>query len=231
MSGALVGGVIGGVIGFYAGGNVALGYAIGSAIGGAYDYSQLPDTEGPKLQDRTIQLSSYGAQIPIVFGSARIAGNVIWPRNFQVAEHSHSESSKGGPETISYSYTATFAVLLCEGQIAGIGRVWMNKKLVYDPNALVTTDPAISARTGPFGQGYPSGMTVYLGTETQDPDPLMVATDGSAPAYRGWAYIVFENLELTQSGFGNRPPSVEAEVFSAALYSGPAAPRVIELGA
>lgn len=216
---------------YFTGGNFAAAAFAYSLAAGIESYVLAPDTEGPKLQDRTIQLSTYGAQIPIVFGSVRLAGNVIWPRNFQVTERSHAESSKGGGDTISYSYTATFAVLLCEGPIAGIGRVWMNKKLVYDPNALVTTDPAISGGTGPFGPGYPSGMTVYLGTETQDPDPLMVATDGSAPAYRGWAYIVFENLELSQSGFGNRPPSVEVEVFSAALYSGPVAPRVIELGA
>lgn len=218
MSGALIGGVIGGVIGFFAGGNVALGWMIGSAIGGAYDYSQIPDTIGPRLQDRTMQQSSYGAQIPLAFGSVRLAGNVIWPADFNVIEHEASESSKGGPETVTYSYSANFAILLCEGEIAGIGRVWMNKKLMYDPNAAVTTDPAIV------------GMTVYLGTETQEPDPLMVATDGSAPAYRGWAYIVFEELELTSSGFGNRIPNVEVEVFTSAVISGPPEPRVVYLG-
>ncbi len=193
---------------------------VGSAIGGAYDYSQIPDTIGPRLQDRTMQQSSYGAQIPLAFGSVRLAGNVIWPANFNVEEHESSESSKGGPETVTYSYSANFAILLCEGPIEGIGRIWMNKKLMYDPtSATATTDPAIV------------GMTVYLGTETQEPDPLMVATDGSAPAYRGWAYIVFENLELTSSGFGNRIPNVEVEVFGEATVSGPPTPRVVELGA
>ena len=219
ISGALIGGVIGGVIGFYAGGNVALGYAIGSAIGGAYDYSQLPDTQGPRLQDRTVQVSTYGAQIPIVFGASRIAGNVIWPKNFSVTEHSQSQSSKGGPETVTFSYTATFALLLCEGPISGIGRIWGNKKLLHNPNATPTTDPAIPV------------MRVYLGSETQQPDPLMVATDGSSPAYLGWAYIVFEGLELTSSGFGNRPPFLEVEVFTSSLVTGPPAPRVIPLGA
>lgn len=204
---------------YFTGGNFAAAAFAYTLAAGIESYVLAPDVEGPKLQDRTVQLSSYGAQIPIVFGSARIAGNVIWPKNFKVHEVSTSTSSKGGGgDTISYSYTATFALLLCEGPIAGIGRIWMNKKLVYDPNAVVTTDPAIR------------GMTVYLGTETQDPDPLMVATDGSAPAYRGWAYIVFENLELTHSGFGNRPPSVEVEVFTSAVVSGPPAPRTVYLG-
>lgn len=220
MSGAIIGGVVGAVIGFFAGGNVALGWMIGSAIGGAYDYSQIPDTLGPRLQDRTVQLSSYGAQIPIVYGAVRLAGNVIWPANFDVKENENSESTKGGPETITFTYTASFALLLCEGPIGGIGRIWMNKKLVSDPNSGMPRNGAIA------------GMTLYLGTETQQPDPLMVATDGSAPAYRGWAYIVFEDLELTNSGFGNRIPLVEVEVFGDSVTIGPLPePRRIELGA
>jgi hypothetical protein len=187
MSFQAVGTIAGTVIGSYFG-YPALGSVIGSAIGGAVDASQQPDIQGPRLDDRKVQISSYGAAIPRVFGSWRVAGNVIWPQNFEVTEHAESESAKGGPEATTYSYTATFATLLCQGPLEGIGRIWMNKRLVHDPNAFPTTDPCISI------------MRVYLGTETQDPDPLMVATDGDAPAYCGWAYIVFEALELTQTG-------------------------------
>lgn len=45
-----------------------------------------------------------------------------------------------GLKTTTYSYTATFALPLCESP-ANIGRIWMNKKLVHDPNANPTTDP------------------------------------------------------------------------------------------
>jgi hypothetical protein len=194
------------------------GAVIGSFIGQQIDYAVDDPIQGPRLQDRTVQISGYGAAIPLVFGSWRLAGNVIWPRDFQVTEHSETESAKGGPEMQTYSYSATFAVLLCQGPIEGIGRIWMNKRLVHDPNAFPTTDPCISI------------MRVYLGAETQDPDPLMVAADGDAPAYRGWAYIMFEALELTQSGFANRPPSVEVEVFTEAAVVPPPTPRVVTLG-
>lgn len=222
MSGVSIAGVIaGGITLYFTGGNFAAAAFAYTLAAGIESYVLAPDIQGPRLEDRKIQISTYGAQIPIVFGSFRLAGNVIWPRDFEVQEHSTAQSSKGGGgDTISYNYSATFAVLLCEGPLAGIGRIWMNKKLMYDPSSsTATTDPAIA------------GMTVYLGTETQDPDPLMVAADGSAPAYRGWAYIVFENLELTNSGFGNRLPSVEVEVFTSAVISGPPSPRVVELGA
>jgi hypothetical protein len=219
MSGVSIPGVIAAAITLYfTGGNFAAAAFAYTLASGIESYVMAEPTQGPRLEDRKIQLSTYGAQIPIVFGSARLAGNVIWPRDFEVEEHGTTESSKGGPETTNYSYSATFALLLCQGPIEGIGRIWMNKKLMYDPGSVRTTDPAIV------------GMTVYLGTEDQEPDPLMVARDGSAPAYRGWAYIVFEDLELTNSGFGNRPPSVEVEVFTEATYSGPPEPRAVDLG-
>ena len=56
------------------------------------------------------------------------------------------------------------------------------------------------------------GARVYLGDEAQGPDPKIAAIEGvdNAPAYRGLAYIVFEDLPL--AGFGNRVPVLTAEV-------------------
>ena len=53
-------------------------------------------------------------------------------------------------------------------------------------------------------------MRTYSGDETQTPDPLIVAKDGDAPAYRGLAYVVFERLPL--ENFGNRIPQLSFEV-------------------
>ena len=47
-------------------------------------------------------------------------------------------------------------------------------------------------------------------TRTQTPDPLIVAKEGDAPAYRGLAYVVFERLPL--ANFGNRIPQLSFEV-------------------
>ncbi len=54
---------------------------------------------------------------------------------------------------------------------------------------------------------------MHCGREDQQPDPLIVATEGAehAPAYRGLAYIVFEDLDLTP--FGERIPQFSVEVF------------------
>ena len=59
------------------------------------------------------------------------------------------------------------------------------------------------------------GVTLRLhkGGENQEPDPFIAAKMGAAntPAYRGTAYVVFEELPLER--FGNRLPQLSFEVF------------------
>ena len=82
----------------------------------------------------------------------------------------------------------------CEeaGGITGIGRIWADGK----PMDL-------------------SGVTWrwYPGDEAQTADPFIAARMGAAstPAYRGTAYVVFEELAL--STYGNRLPQLSFEVF------------------
>ena len=54
----------------------------------------------------------------------------------------------------------------------------------------------------------------YPGSETQGADPFISARMGasSTPAYRGLAYVVFEDLALT--AFGNRIPQLSFEIFA-----------------
>ncbi|WP_236547502.1 glycoside hydrolase TIM-barrel-like domain-containing protein [Brevundimonas sp. G8] len=54
-------------------------------------------------------------------------------------------------------------------------------------------------------------MRVYRGGEDQTPDPLIEAVEADAPAYRGAAYVVFEDLPL--GPFGDRVPQLSFEVF------------------
>lgn len=57
--------------------------------------------------------------------------------------------------------------------------------------------------------GFADDITFYLGTTTQDPDPLIEADtlqpSGIVPGYRGISYVVFEKLSLSR--WGNRIPS------------------------
>lgn len=61
-------------------------------------------------------------------------------------------------------------------------------------------------------------MTVYLGTDDQLPDPVIEefegadSSDGGVPAFRGLAYVLFEDLPLDQFGYGARIPQLRFEI-------------------
>lgn len=197
------------------GGNLqatALAYSIGSGVDGMVN---APDRIGPRLEDLRVQLSQYGATIPFEWGCNRHAGTIIWPRLLEAIEHRHEESAKGGPDNVSYTYTLSCAVLICEGPIAGVRRIWANKKLIYDvtaeadrPEGFWETVKAIIGQKDPaIGQ-----IRFHLGTEDQAMDPLIEAKDGPGPAYRGFAYAVFEDYDVTE--LGGRPPQWEFEVIA-----------------
>src|SRR6185436_12632447 len=99
----------------------AVGSAIGGPIGGAIGSiaGQIIDREvlfapkpvhGARLADLAVQISSYGAAIPRIFGTMRVAGTVIWSTD--LVERRSSSGGKGRPKTVSYTYSASFAVAL-----------------------------------------------------------------------------------------------------------------------
>jgi hypothetical protein len=186
---------------FGAGGAVAgrlLGAIGGSVIDRAlFGGNARKHMEGPRLASLDVMSSSEGAAIPRVYGRARLSGQVIWATRLEEVVSTQKESPGGGKgmgprvTTTNYSYFANFALGLCEGEIAGIGRMWVDGKQLD-----------LSQYS----------YRVHRGGEAQLPDPLIEAKqpEGEAPAYRGLAYIVFERLPLET--FGNRLPQISVEV-------------------
>jgi hypothetical protein len=179
-----------------------IGGAIGTLIGTELDNLIAPGThitrKGPRLSDVNIQGSSEGAPIPRVYGRMRVAGQLLWATKFKetVIKSDHQTGGgKGGPKVtetdIGYRYSISFAVGLCAGVVTKIGRVWADGNLID-----------ISQFTTRF----------YPGDETQTFDPLIKEIEGESntPAYRGLAYIVFEDMDLTN--FGNRIPQLNFEI-------------------
>lgn len=238
--GQVVGGVVGGIIGFFAGGNVMLGASIGMAIGGYIDPPKGPKIEGPRLNDLSVQSATYGAQIPRVYGTIATFGNVFWVENNQLKETKKTESQGGkggggGAETTTYKYSATFALGLCVGPIQGIRRIWCAGKLIYDMGSTNLSTVAASeiGKTGLGIGAVPSvsdmtaenaslSMSVYFGTDDQLPDPRMQAALGVAntPAYRGLAYIVFNDFDLTDYGNSLMGAQMKVEVITDGTWTG-----------
>lgn len=201
-TGSLIGGAIGAVIGFYYGGpqGASYGWAIGATIGGVVDPQRI---DGPRLQDRKVQVSSYGVAIPILYGGDAGAGNVIWSTDLE--EFDVDGGGKGGPDVTNHTYSVSCAILISEGVVQGIRRIWADAKLVYDVSD--TADSATQAASSKFSNYF----VFYKGTEDQMPDPTMEAVlgAGNVTAYRGYCYIVFTDLPLAD--YGNRIPNFRFE--------------------
>ncbi len=194
-AGAAIGGSIGGgVLGLS---SVLIGRAVGATVGRVIDQRLLGAGSEPVEQGRVDRFrlvgASEGAPIAQVYGRMRMAGQVIWATNFEeiATTSGGGKGAPAGPRTTEYSYRVSIAVALCEGEIAGIGRLWAD---------------GVEVAPGDFN------MRVYKGSEDQLPDPKIEAVNGvgKAPAYRGIAYVVFEDLDVTR--FGNRVPLFNFEV-------------------
>lgn len=222
--------VVGQVVGSYFGPiGSAIGGMIGSAIGGALWPEQI---EGPRLEGLQITSSSYGWPIPEVYGTVRTAGNIVWryplDTYYEVAT-TESAGKGGGPEVTTYTYYLDFAVLLCEGPVAGIRRIWADQKLIYDVSAEETTtlpDGTLGAIGATIlqlvtSQNAAADVRMYLGTEDQLPDPTIEAQlgVGNTPAYRGYCYLVFPRFNLSE--YGNRIPNITVEVVKGGTATGP----------
>ncbi len=186
----LVGGIAGAVVGSFFG-MPQIGWMVGSALGGMMGQ---PDQHGPKLTDLSVQITSYGAAIPEVWGSMANAGNVVWAT--PKTPHESSESAKGGPSIITTTYTASFAVLISVGQHTAIRRIWANSRKAYDIST--DADAATQAASSEFAQYF----TFYPGDEDQEPDPTIESYlgAGNVPAMKGLCYVVFKDLPLDLDG-------------------------------
>lgn len=199
---SLVLGAAGAVVGSFFGPlGASIGWTLGAALGNALDPQK---QQGPRLTDLHLQSSTYGTMIPVLYGTMREAGTVIWQTD--LVPHPQTEGGKGGPEVTTYTYSASFAIGLCEGPIDGVRRVWADGRLVYDLSE------------GNATNAFP--FTLYLGTETQEPDPTIEADKGAGnvPAHRGLAYVVFDSVML--SDYGNRIPQLTFEIQQVARTNG-----------
>jgi hypothetical protein len=189
-----VGSVIGGPVG------QVIGAIAGSVIDRAVIGGRKIKRDGPRLADLTVQTASFGEPIPLVYGTCRIAGNVIWSSGLierQSTERTGSRKS-GTTTTTTYSYFASFAVALTGREILRVERIWADGKLIR-ANA-----------TGALSVG--GQVRIYTGAEDQKSDSLLEAalTANYTPHNRGMAYAVVEELALVE--FANRIPNLTFEI-------------------
>ncbi|MDG1286752.1 MAG: glycoside hydrolase TIM-barrel-like domain-containing protein [Rickettsiales bacterium] len=194
---SLVLGAVGSAVGANTFLGAGLGAALGRGAGGLIDntlFGSSVHREGRRLEELSVQTSTYGESIPLIYGSARLAGNVIWARPLKEVATTTESGGKGGGATQSstqFSYFASLAIAICEGEVDSVERIWAD------------------AAQLDLSQGT---YRIYYGSEDQLPDALIQSFEGAdfTPAYRGLAYLVVEDFPL--AAFGNRIPNFTFEV-------------------
>ena len=194
-AGTALGGAVGGTVAGVAA--PVIGRALGAVAGGLIDQALLGGgaraVETGRVAALRVQSSREGTPVTRVFGRMRVAGTVIWASRFRetVTEAGRGRKGSAPPRTRQFSYTVSLALALCEGPIDRIGRVWA------DGHEVALEDLP---------------WRLHRGTEDQQPDPLILAMEGAdaAPAFRGTAYLVFEDLPLEP--WHNRVPQFSVEV-------------------
>jgi hypothetical protein len=186
-----------------------LGGIVGTALGGIVDRGLLggggKGREVGRIGNLAVQSAAYGEPIPFVAGRMRAAGNLLWTSGIAETATRSGGGKRSGPATTSYSYSASFAVGLAAREIAAIGRIWADGKLIRDAAGVFLA---------------PVTMRLHTGSEAQAADPLIAAAEGAGgtPAYRGIAYAVFEDLPLAD--YGNRLPNLTFEIIADASGAG-----------
>lgn len=193
----------------------SIAQAAAGFVGGYIDRSLgfLPtpgQVEGPRLEDLSVQLASEGSPMHRVWGTARVAGTLIWSSGLEEIKTETDEggggSGGGAGGTIQYHYRTDVAVGICEGETDCLVRIWADTKLIYNVLESATEEEQEASAALNF--------RFYKGTPDQTPDPLIQAIEGEdkTPAFRNTCYIVFEDFPL--ENYGNRIPNFTFEIIS-----------------
>ncbi len=210
LGGALLGGGAGmamGLTGMALFQAASIGWSIGSMIGNMFFGPKLPTVYGPRLQDRTVQSASFGAHVTKLWGSDRLAAEVIFSSEIKEKKHTTSVGGKGmGGGQTSVTYTYSVDIMLAFGrQAKGVARIWADTKLIYD-----ATGATLEKKMAKEGARF----VRRAGDESQLPSALEESYHGAGQvsAHRGLFCMEAENFQLDD--FGRRIPNFRAEVYT-----------------
>jgi hypothetical protein len=155
-------------------------------MSGLFGGGKSASVEAPKLAGISVQTSAWGGVVPIVYGTARLAGNVIYLPQSDFVSVAHKDKQgvgKGGGSVtqVSYTYDATLILALCEGPVVGINIVWADKDRL--------TSGLASYGFSLFTGGRSQSVWTYLSTNHPS----------DAIAYSGTAYAAAAPIHLGSS--------------------------------
>jgi hypothetical protein len=184
-----IGQAVTGVVGLTAGfavGNPMMGLSMGLALGGLLFPTSQDDQAKPTPGTLSVQTSTYGITIPVLYGTRRLAGNIIWYGDFTPILHEEEQpggkGGGGGATTYNYTYTVGLAIGLCIGT-ATVIKIWAGDTVIYDVIGGITLPP---------------GIILYDGTQVT-PDSYVSGFVPRAPVLKGLCYVVMQDYDLGTS--------------------------------
>src|SRR5882672_3540067 len=159
--------------------------SIGSRLVRHFFRGQGVSITAPRVASLQLQTSTLGRAIAAIFGTTRIAPNLIWYGDFTAIPHTSTQGGGGkgggGGEVSQTTFTYQVALLLglCEGPIATVMNVWKDK----DRSSLAALN-----------------LTFFPGSYSQSPASFLTTNHASeALSYRGIAYLVSPVYDLGDS--------------------------------
>jgi len=155
-------------------------------------------TQQQRANGLQIQSSSYGKGLPIVYGRARTQGELIWYGDFQAVEHKQQTGKGGGGgNSVSYTYSSSFMLALCEGAVKKLGKIWKGSGTV-----------SLAQMNGTFKTGA-AGQTPWSHFSGAP-----ATTDNLSYPFVSWA--AFLNVKL---GSSPSAPNLNFEVYGLLPFS------------
>lgn len=206
-----------------------IGRVLSPVFGMLFGSMKPPKMEAQRLGELSEQTSKEGEPRPIVYGIGRpIGGNIMYmsqPIKRMVKTYVGKSGGKGGGkkkkqyQDVEHVYRY-YAIRVCEGPITGYRRIWRNGALVYDGRK----GSAWGAKNNHL---FFNTYRLYTGSWNQMPDSVLQSRQGmDIPAYRGTAYLVANNEDLTD--FGGAIPQWQFEVVRSEGYYLTSRPYALE---
>ena len=189
-----------------------------------------------KLDDLRITGSEYGSIIPRVWGTARMAANVIWAAPIRHSVISTpSTSGKGGPTipgTNTHIYKSDFGLQICQGEMTGVRKIWADADVLGDNPAWIVTyeaeDATIVAPAEAFNDLTASNGQAVRKIGFQSATSTVGRLNFSTPHNAGPKFSVEDTtaqttIQISYKCTGNKTISLKvfpAEVGAPALYDG-----------
>lgn len=134
----------------------------------------------PQFTGLQTQTSASSVPVTILYGRNRIAPNIIWQDDFKTHKKKQKAGKGMGGSQTTYTYSASFLMALCWGEIGDVLRTWKDQSKETSYAAL--------------------GLSLFVGTTPQSPWGYLTTKHPTAAiGYPGIAYFAVANYDLGQS--------------------------------